>query len=89
VTSGHGRAPPERTPHPAQFPLDLVNRIVLGFSQPGDLVLDPFLGSGTVAVSCLEQGRNVLGIEIASSYCELAARRIQRVQSDKKSRLFS
>ena len=54
VTSGEDRASPERTPHPAQFPLDLVNRIVLGFSNPGDLVLDPFIGSGTVAISCLE-----------------------------------
>jgi adenine-specific DNA-methyltransferase len=51
VTFGADRASPERTPHPAQFPLDLVNRVVIGFSNPGELVFDPFLGSGTVAVS--------------------------------------
>jgi len=89
VTSGEDRASPERTNHPAQFPLDLVNRIVLGFSNPGELVLDPFVGSGTVAVSCLEHGRRVLGIEIKPEYCELAAQRIERALSDKRSRLFS
>jgi len=88
VTSGEDRASPERTPHPAQFPLDLVNRIVLGYSNPGDLVLDPFIGSGTVAVSCLEHGRRVLGIEVKPAYCELAARRIDRFLADKRSRLF-
>src|SRR5579875_2809961 len=86
VTSGKDRASPERTPHPAQFPLDLVNRIVLGFSNPGEVVLDPFVGSGTVAVSCLGQGRRVIGIEIEPGYCQLAARRIEKFLADKQSR---
>lgn len=89
VTSGEDRASPERTPHPAQFPLDLVNRIVLGFSNPGDLVLDPFIGSGTVAVSCLEHGCKVIGIEMNPTYCQLAAQRIERFLSDKRSMLFT
>jgi len=89
VTSGEDRASPERTPHPAQFPLDLVNRIVLGFSNPRDLVLDPFMGSGTVALSCLEHGRQVIGIEINERYCQLAAQRIERFLSVKRSLLFS
>lgn len=88
VTSGEDRASPERTPHPAQFPLDLVNRIVLGFSNPGELVLDPFMGSGTVCVSCLQHGRRFLGIEIKPEYCELAAKRIETFLADKRSRLF-
>ncbi|MHB1422421.1 MAG: DNA-methyltransferase [Gemmataceae bacterium] len=88
VTSGKDRASPERTSHPAQFPLDLVDRIVLGFSSPGELVLDPFVGSGTVAVSCLEHGRRVLGIEVKPAYCELTARRIEKFLADKRSRLF-
>jgi adenine-specific DNA-methyltransferase len=88
VTSGKDRASPERTSHPAQFPLDLVDRIVLGFSNPGELVLDPFVGSGTVAVSCLEHGRRVIGIEVKPAYCELAARRIEKLLADKRSRLF-
>lgn len=88
VTSGQDRAPPERTAHPAQFPLDLVSRIVLGFSEPGQLVLDPFIGSGTVAVACLEHGRTVLGIEVKPDYCALAARRIEKFLAEKRSRLF-
>jgi adenine-specific DNA-methyltransferase len=88
VTSGENRASSERMPHPAQFPLDLVNRIVVGFSNPGDLVLDPFLGSGTVAMSCLDLGRDFLGIEIRPDYCEMAASRIRNYLDDKQSRLF-
>jgi adenine-specific DNA-methyltransferase len=88
VTSGEDRASPERTPHPAQFPLDLVNRIILGFSNPGDLVLDPFMGSGTVAMSCLELGRRFLGMEIQPAYCEIAARRISKFLTARRSRLF-
>src|SRR5205823_13886759 len=47
VTSGTDRASPERAPHPAQFPLDLIQRIVKGFSSRGVAVLDPFVGSGS------------------------------------------
>lgn len=88
VTSGENRASPERTSHPAQFPIDLVDRIVLGCSNPGDLILDPFMGSGTVAVSCLRHGRCFLGIEIKPDYCRISARRIERFVADSKSRLF-
>jgi len=88
VTSGEKRSSRERMPHPAQFPLDLVNRIVLGFSNLGDLVLDPFLGSGTVAVACLQNGREFIGFEINEQYCEVAARRVRRFIADKESRLF-
>ena len=88
VTSGEGRASPERTPHPAQFPLDLIRRVVLGFSNPGDLVLDPFLGSGTVAASCVQHGRRVLGIEIKPEYCDIAARRVERLLAARRSLLF-
>lgn len=88
VTSGTDRASPERTPHPAQFPLDLIDRIVLGFSNPGDLVLDPFLGSGTTAVSALSHGRQVIGFETNPVYCGYAERRVRRLLADRKSRLF-
>lgn len=88
VTSGADRASPERTAHPAQFPLDLVDRIVLGCSNPGDVVLDPFIGSGTTAVSCLRNGRSVVGFEINRAYCEIAAQRIARLQSEQRSQLF-
>jgi adenine-specific DNA-methyltransferase len=88
VTSGKDRASPERTRHPAQFPLDLINRVVLGFSNPGDVVLDPFMGSGTVAVSCLRNDRFVIGLETRPDYCEIAAARIDHELKAKKSLLF-
>ena len=88
VTSGTDRASPERSPHPAQFPLDLVDRVVLGCSNLGDIVLDPFIGSGTTAVSCLRHGRVVVGFESNPAYCEVAAGRINRLRSELRSRLF-
>lgn len=89
VTSGEDRASPERTSHPAQFPLDLVNRVVLGFSNPEELVLDPFMGSGTVGLSCLQQGRRFIGIELRPAYCDMAAKRIEAFLAEKRSRLFA
>ena len=76
VTSGAKRASKERTAHPAQFPISVIDRIVKASSRPDDLVMDPFLGSGTTAVSALKLGRKVLGFEIKKEYCELAARRL-------------
>jgi site-specific DNA-methyltransferase (adenine-specific) len=67
----------ERVGHPAQKPLALIERIVLSSSAPGDLVLDPFLGSGTTAVVCEKHGRNWIGIEASPQYCEMAQRRLQ------------
>ena len=89
VTSGTNRSSPERTPHPAQFPTDFVDRIVLGFSNPGDLVIDPFMGSGSTAISCLEHGRRVIGFELKREYCDVAAHRIESYLADKRSRLFA
>jgi adenine-specific DNA-methyltransferase len=76
VTSGKNRASKERTPHPAQFPEDVIERIIKASSNPGDLIFDPFLGSGTTALTVLRLGRSVVGIEIQADYCEIAASRI-------------
>jgi adenine-specific DNA-methyltransferase len=78
VTSGNGRASPERTGHPAQFPVDLIERIVKGFSNIGDVVLDPFMGSGTVAEVAIRNRRKVVGFEIKPEYCEYIVERIER-----------
>ncbi|HUY34189.1 MAG TPA: site-specific DNA-methyltransferase [Pirellulales bacterium] len=88
VTSGEDRSSPERAPHPAQFPLDLVERIVLGFSDEGDMVLDPFMGSGTTADACIRHGRNVVGFEVNVEYCRYVAKRLKRVNEDQRSLLF-
>lgn len=63
--------------HSATFPLELVNKIIVAFTQKNDLILDPFLGSGTTAVACEKLGRKWIGIEISEKYCEIAAKRIK------------
>lgn len=77
VTSGTDRASPERTPHPAQFPLALIDRIVKASSNVSEIVLDPFLGSGTTAVACRKAGRKFLGFEIRDDYCRIAVERLR------------
>lgn len=79
VTSGKNRSSKERTPHPAQFPVALIERIVKGCSNPGDVVLDPFAGSGSVAEVCLRTGRACIGIEIEPKYLKIASRRLDNV----------
>ena len=76
VTSGRNRSSKERTPHPAQFPLAVIERIIKAASNPGDVVLDPFIGSGTTAEAALALGRPVIGFEIRADYCDIAAQRI-------------
>jgi site-specific DNA-methyltransferase (adenine-specific) len=63
--------------HPAPFPVELPRRCVKLFSYVGDTILDPFLGSGTTLIACLETGRTGIGIEINKTYCELAKRRLE------------
>lgn len=77
VTSGKGRASKERSPHPAQFPLDLCERVIKGFSPTDSIVLDPFLGSGSTIDACLRWGRYSIGFEVRSDYCAIAAKRIR------------
>ena len=77
VTSGTQRASKERTSHPAQFPLSVIERIVRASSNSGDLVMDPFMGSGTTAVAALRLGRRVLGFETRKDYCDLIAERVE------------
>lgn len=76
VTSGANRASPERTPHPAQFPLAVVERIILACSNPGDLVLDPFSGSGSTLLAAKNTGRAGLGFEIRPDYVAIAQARL-------------
>jgi len=64
--------------HPAPFPVELPKRCIKLFSFVGDTVLDPFLGSGTTLIACLENNRTGIGVEINRNYCELAARRLKQ-----------
>jgi site-specific DNA-methyltransferase (adenine-specific) len=67
----------EKVGHPAQKPERLIEILVLSSSQPGDLVLDPFFGSGTTGVVCQRHDRRWLGIECDPNYCKMAATRLQ------------
>ena len=62
--------------HPAIFPEKLAQDHILSWSNPGDIVFDPFLGSGTTAKMALLNGRNYIGIDISEEYCEIARKRI-------------
>ena len=70
----------EKTPHPTQKPEELVRKFVLASSHPGDIVLDPFLGSGTTAVVAEQLQRNWKGCDNILEYCQWAAYRIEQVQ---------
>lgn len=62
--------------HPAPFPEDLAKDHILSWSNPGDIVLDPFIGSGTTAKKAKELGRYFIGIDVSPEYCKLAEKRI-------------
>jgi adenine-specific DNA-methyltransferase len=89
VTSGEGRASKERTDHPAQFPVKLVERVVRACSNEGDLVLDPFAGSGSSGVAAVGNDRRYLGFDIRADYCDLADSRVHRAAVERKSFLFT
>ena len=73
---------PENTDHPTQKPEKLLAKLILASSRPGDLVLDPFMGSGTAPVVARKLGRRFCGIEIDRTYCCYAAARLRRAASD-------
>jgi site-specific DNA-methyltransferase (adenine-specific) len=73
----------ENTDHPTQKPEKLLAKIILASSNKGDLVFDPFLGSGTTAVTAKKLGRNYSGIEIDTNYCCLAEKRLKLAEDCK------
>lgn len=66
------------TGHPGVFPLPLALDHIASWSNPGDLVLDPFFGSGTTGVACRQLDRDFIGMDISSEYCDLARQRVWR-----------
>lgn len=70
----HGR-------HPSQKPIELINRLVIGGSNKNDVIIDPFMGSGTLPVVALITGRKFIGIDNNEQYCNLALKRIREYQN--------
>lgn len=66
-----------KSQHPATFPDQLANDLIICWSNPGDTVLDPFLGSGTTGVAALQLGRKFIGIEISEQYIDIAGQRLK------------
>ena len=71
----------EKTIHPCQFPVELVERLVLSMTNPGDAVLDPYMGVGTSIVAALMHGRRGYGCDIVGEYVDIAKARILALQA--------
>lgn len=72
VKSNH----PEKTQHPCQFPIELVERCLLALTNEGSWVLDPYAGVGSTIIASIKNGRNAVGIEKEGDYCQIANQRI-------------
>lgn len=75
---------PENTEHPTQKPEKLLAKLILASTNEGDLVFDPFIGSGTAAVVAKKLGRRYVGIELDNYYCSLSLKRLELAEKDKK-----
>ncbi len=73
----------EKTDHPCQFPVGLVERLVLALTKKGDAVLDPYLGVGSSAIAALKNDRKAYGCDILPEYVEQTWQRIRQLQSGK------
>jgi site-specific DNA-methyltransferase (adenine-specific) len=80
---------PENTDHPTQKPEKLLAKIILASSNEGDMIFDPFLGSGTTAVTASKLGRNFCGLEIDEYFCLLAQKRLNLAMKEKSIQGFS
>jgi modification methylase len=73
--------------HPAPFPVELASRVIKLYSYVDDVVLDPFLGSGTTALAAKQLGRHYVGFDISPLYCRLAERRIANAIGDQQAEI--
>jgi DNA modification methylase len=77
VKSNH----PEKTIHPCQFPVELVERCILALTNEGDLVLDPYVGVGSTIIAAIKNNRRAIGVDKEQKYIEIAEKRIMDFQS--------
>ncbi|MDR0498446.1 MAG: hypothetical protein LBH03_01775 [Holophagales bacterium] len=80
---------PENTDHPTQKPEKLFAKLILASSNPNDMVLDPFVGSGTSAVAAKKLARKFIGIESEAEYCAYAQKRLEIANDDKEIQGYS
>jgi DNA modification methylase len=73
--------------HPTQKPVRLMEYLITKLTKPGDTVFDPFMGSGTTGVACINTGRNFIGCEIDSGYFDIARKRIEQAQIEQEEHL--
>ena len=73
----------EKTKHPAQFPVELVERLVLSLTNKGDTILDPYMGSGSSAIAALKHGRKSIGIEREKKYVQIMNKRLTLLGQNK------
>lgn len=71
----------EKTIHPCQFPVELVERLALALTDPGDSIFDPYMGVGTTVVAAVKHGRNGYGCDVVREYVEVAKERIRHVRA--------
>lgn len=80
----------EKWNHPCPKPTNLwIDLLLRGSIKEDDLILDPFIGSGTTAIACIRTDRNFIGMEISPEYCEIANKRIEKEYENQKSCLFN
>lgn len=72
-----------RVGHPAPFPVQLPIRLIHLFSHSDDIVLDPFMGSGSTALACVQTNRQWIGYDVSKEYCDLTDQRIAKYSTDK------
>lgn len=70
----------EHRVHPTQKPLRVMEWIIENYTEPADVILDPFMGSGTTLVAAKRLGRKAIGIEINEKYCQIAIKRVKHIQ---------
>ena len=72
-----------RDEHPCQLPVPLLERIILMCTDEGDIVLDPFVGTGTTAIACKRLGRKYIGVDINKKYVEIARKKLENTHETK------
>jgi adenine-specific DNA-methyltransferase len=84
ITTGDKRSSKERTGHPAQFPLAVVERIINASSNKAEIIIDPFAGSASAGIAAYSLGRIFVGFEIDPNYCRIAVDRFKKFRDERR-----